>query len=117
VLLIRYLRNRVPALDLSQQLTQVKGWPVDPSNITSRAEVVKTFEYFSARVFGEDACHWHHHEIAGRIGQRGPEQREAAGGVAAVYEKARYAPLDESLTATEINAFRHGITHLAGGMA
>jgi len=47
------------------------------------------------------------------IGQRGPEQREAAGGVAAVYEKARYAPLDESLTATEINA-SPGITHLPG---
>jgi hypothetical protein len=76
-------------------------WPVDPALISSRAELVKAFDYLSLVKCGEVARVWNHRTIAGEMGAPGLPQREAAGTLASFYEHARYAPLDEDLTDAE----------------
>ena len=76
-------------------------WPVDPALISTRAELVKAFEYLSLSKCGEAARVWNHRTIAGEIGSTGLPQREAAGTLASLYEHARYAPLGEDMTDAE----------------
>jgi hypothetical protein len=91
-------------------------WPVNPAGVRTRDELVKAFEYLSLLLLGPDARHWHHLEIAGRLGSRGktPEAPHAAAELAGLYEHARYAPPDEVLPDAELAAARRDLCLLAG---
>jgi hypothetical protein len=94
-------------------------WPVDPAAVRTRDELVRAFEYLSLLLLGPDARHWHHLEIAGRLGSRGrtPEAPRAAEELAGLYEHARYAPPDEALPDAELAAARRDLCLLAGAGA
>jgi hypothetical protein len=68
-------------------------WPLDPARVTSRAELIRAFEYLSLLRLGEPARAWHHRAIAANLAGSGTVRREAADRLAALYEQARYTPL------------------------
>jgi hypothetical protein len=67
-------------------------WPLDPARVASREELIRAFEYLSLLRCGEPARAWHHRAIAACLGGAGAERRDAAARLAALYERARYAP-------------------------
>jgi hypothetical protein len=72
-------------------------WPLDPTGVASRDDLIRAFEYLSLLRCGERARTWHHREIAARlsVGERGSvsvPRTEAAEQLAGLYEQARYAP-------------------------
>lgn len=85
---------------------------VPPHEVRSRTDVIKAFECLSLLKCGADAVNWHHHQIAEAIGGREPDGREAAGRLADLYEKARYAPLNDLFTEGEIAEARERLRQL-----
>lgn len=83
-------------------------WPVRPEAVTTREELVRGFEYLSLLRLGVVARAWNHRAIADHLGG------DAAQSLAEVYEKARYAPADEPLSAESIAAARRDLCLLAG---
>jgi hypothetical protein len=65
-------------------------------------------------LLGRRAQCWNHREIAGRLGGDAAEKQRAAIELAAVYEKARYAPNDEPLEESALAAARRDLCYLAG---
>src|SRR5262249_26264590 len=43
-------------------------WPVNPSAVRTREELVRAFDYLSLLLLGSDARHWNHRQIADRLG-------------------------------------------------
>jgi hypothetical protein len=102
-------------------------WPVDPRAVTTRADLVRAFEYLALLCLGPAARTRHHLELAERLGNDpAPAQPGAASGgetgrrraaaeeLARLYEQARYAPEDEPLSAGELRAARRDLCYLAG---
>ena len=94
------------------------SWPTNPAHVTTRADLIRAFEYVSLLRLGPNARHWNHREIAAGLGVENdrpyPERREAAEQVAAVYEQARYAPPEEALSDIDLAAARRNLCFLAG---
>jgi hypothetical protein len=102
-------------------------WPVQPTAVKTRDELVRAFEYLSLLRLGPDARHWHHLAIGSALGQfatdlttdaepsyRWAERRQAAAQLTALYERARYAPSGEPLPESALAAARHDLCLLAG---
>jgi len=83
-------------------------WPVAPSAVASRTDLVRAFEYLSLLLLGRKARNWNHREIAARMGSGAAER------LAALYEHARYAPADEPLPERAVAEFRRDLCLLAG---
>jgi hypothetical protein len=93
---------------------QLGPWPMDPGQIATRADLVRTFEYLSLLCCGYEARTWNHLQIASQLGGDAAERRRAAVELAALYEQARYAPENEALTAEKLAAARRDLCFLAG---
>jgi hypothetical protein len=93
-------------------------WPVRPGDVTTRADLVRAFEYLALLLLGPAARTCHHLELAQRMGQRpaldADRQREAAVDLARVYEQARYTPADEPLPEDVLSRARRELCYLAG---
>jgi hypothetical protein len=102
-------------------------WPVHPTAVRSREELVRAFEYLSLLRLGPVARHWHHLAIGSALGQlsngaraaAGPgyasaERRQAAEQLTFLYERARYAPSGEPLPESALATARHDLCLLAG---
>lgn len=89
-------------------------WPVDPRRITTREDVVKAFEYLSVLLCGPAARNWTHGTIAAALADVAARDPRAGTGLARLYELARYAPLDEPLSNTELAEARTLSCTLAG---
>lgn len=89
-------------------------WPIDPHDINSREDVVKAFEYLSVLICGPSAKMWTHSTIADELSTLAATHGETAVKLARLYELARYAPLDEPLTRTELMEARRLVCDLAG---
>src|SRR5207244_2108340 len=103
-------------------------WPVAPANITTRDDVIRAFEYLSLLWLGPPARNWNHEVIAGHLGEEhkveaGPPalmtwdplaQRRAADELAALYERARYAPPGDPLPADALAVARRDLCFLPG---
>ncbi len=93
-------------------------WPVRPGDVTTRADLVRAFEYLALLLLGPGARTCHHLELAQRMGQRpaldADRQREAAQDLARVYEQARYTPADEPLPDEVLTRARRELCYLAG---
>ncbi len=90
------------------------AWPIDPCSITTRQDVVIAFEYLSVRVCGPAARNWTHLTIAEALRDLAKTHAETAGKLARLYELARYAPLDEPLSAPQLLEARTLVCELAG---
>jgi hypothetical protein len=97
----------------SQTVRALGGWPVDPRKVSTRAEVVKAFEFLSLLRLGLDVRTWNHLDIATALG-REARDRPAAECLAQVYEFARYTPDDERLSEAKMVAARRDLCLLAG---
>lgn len=99
-------------------LTKLPGWPVHPSAVQTRADLVRAFEYLAVLLLGQAARMRNHLELAkGMGGQNASEndpRPEAARALAHLYEIARYTPAHESLPPDELAAARRELTFLAG---
>jgi hypothetical protein len=100
---------------------KVGPWPVDPTAVATRQELIQAFEHLSLLRFGKPAFTWNHLEIAGRLardeGGGEAERRSAAQRLAALYEHARYAPQDGPLADADLAAARRDLCFLAGAPA
>jgi hypothetical protein len=76
--------------------------------------VVKVFEFLSVMLCGPGAKTWTHATIAGELTSLARSEPETALKLARLYELARYAPLDEPLTRTELLEARRLACELAG---
>jgi hypothetical protein len=93
------------------------SWPVSPSRVKTRQDVIRAFEYLALLCFGPAASVHHHHELAERLARQdsnNPARRHAAEMLAWVYEQARYAPADEALSPEQLSDARHALFLLAG---
>ena len=97
--------------------TPADGWPVDPDLVSTREELVLAFEHLSVTQCGEEARTQNHRELAERLGDEPGERRAAAEELAGLYEKARYAPLDEDLPEEAYADARQHLRTLAGAAA
>jgi hypothetical protein len=93
----------------------LSSWPLPPSAVATPADLIRAFEYLSVQKLGTRAYSWNHRDIAGRLGESGPEERRVAGDLATLYERARYAPPVDILPEEALAAARRGLSYLAGG--
>jgi hypothetical protein len=94
------------------------SWPVDPSRVASRAEIIQAFEFLSLLLLGLPARTWNHRDIAlgmGCVGTGGSvDTADAADRLAGLYEQARYAPETGPLPGPALAAARRDLCFLAG---
>jgi hypothetical protein len=93
------------------------SWPVTPNGVSTREDVVRAFEYLALLRLGISAGACHHRALAARLGEQdghNPARRLAADMLAWLYEKARYAPVGETLSPDEFLDARNALRLLAG---
>jgi hypothetical protein len=91
-------------------------WPVHPSRVSTREDLIRAFEHLAFLCLGPTARHLNHLDLAGRLGETDGRAAPAAR-LAHLYEQARYAPPDELLPADELAAARGDLSTLAGAAA
>jgi hypothetical protein len=96
-------------------------WPVQPSAVRSREDLVRAFEYLAFLLLGFEVRSRHHLDVAGQLASRPStdpsRQHQAAHELARLYEQARYAPGEEPLGEAELAAARRDLCFLAGQRA
>jgi hypothetical protein len=91
------------------------AWPVDANNVKSREDLVRAFEHLALSNLGLNARTLNHLEIAAGLGQSAdPTRRDAVLSLTDTYERARYTPGDEPLSAEMIAEARRHLSVLAG---
>lgn len=91
-------------------------WPVDPSQVTTRRQLVQAFDYVSLLLLGEEVRTWNHVAVAKKLGEEAPHS-PAAAALAQLYEWARYTPGDDTLPPDAQAAARRHLLTLAGSAA
>jgi len=92
-------------------------WPLDPSQVATRQDLIRAFEYVSLLLLGPAARSWNHRAIAKRLSDEADtatDRRRAAEHLANLYEKARYAPPADLLPDAEVLDARRDLCLLAG---
>jgi hypothetical protein len=93
-------------------------WPVNPSRVATRAELIQAFEYLSLLLLGLPARTWNHRDLAVGMGGAATggsgERAKAADRLAMLYEQARYAPDAESSPGPALAEARRDLCFLAG---
>jgi hypothetical protein len=95
-------------------------WPVDPTKVRTREDLVRAFEYLVLLNLGPSACSRHHRDLAQGLGGMDTTlhglspRRRAAQELADLYEQARYAPPSDPWPETSVAAARHDLNFLAG---
>ena len=92
-------------------------WPVPPSGVSTRQDVIRAFEHLVLLCFGPAAAACHHRTLAERLAEQdggNPGRRQAAEMLAWLYEQARYAPAEDALSPEQFSDARHALCQLAG---
>jgi hypothetical protein len=92
-------------------------WPTPPHAVATRQDVIRAFEYLALLRLGPAAAACHHRQLAERLAQQdadNPARRQAAEILAWLYEQARYAPAEETLSAEQLSDARQALCSLAG---
>ena len=89
---------------------------IDFDAIRSREELVRVFNRVSLDQHGDEARAWNHRVVAEQFRTQ-PAKADPADEVAGLYERARYAPLDEDLTTGEFADARRDLRVIAGATA
>lgn len=105
-------RHKKPVEEAPVETARV--WPLNPLEVNSREDVVKAFEFLSISKCGNEAVNWHHMQIADQMSHREPVHKDAAGRLARLYEKARYAPANELFDDLDLAEARARFSQLAG---
>jgi hypothetical protein len=87
-------------------------WPVAPSAVGSRAQLIRAFDYLAQLRLGPRAKAWHHRIVANRL-PRDPSEQPPAQSLADLYEWARYAPETAEPSAAALAAAREQLSQLA----
>ncbi|HVS37064.1 MAG TPA: hypothetical protein VMS17_16000 [Gemmataceae bacterium] len=87
-------------------------WPVRPSQVSTRGDLIRAFEHLAYLLLGPSARSLNHLDVAARLSRSGAADR-----LAHLYEQARYAPPDEALPDQELTAARGDLAALAGAAA
>jgi hypothetical protein len=90
------------------------GLGIDFDAIRTREELVQAFDHVSLDQMGEDARPWNHRVIADQLAEARPAQAAPANELAGLYERARYAPADEDLSAGEFADARRDLRVISG---
>ncbi len=119
VVIAKVLASRNGVAAAGDKAANLGGWPVQPSAIRTRADLVKCFEYLAVLLLGSGARTRHHLELAAEIGRQAPpvadaHQAAAAQTLARLYEIARYTPENETLLPDDLAAARRELSYLAG---
>jgi hypothetical protein len=96
--------------------TAIGPWPVAPSAVASRDDLIRAFEYLAMLRLGAAGRTSNHRAVASRLNERelDTSRRAAAGELARLYERARYEPQPGPLPEADLAAARHDLTLLAG---
>jgi hypothetical protein len=104
-------------------------WPVQPTAVRTREDLVRAFEYLALLCLGPSARNRHHHDLARQLGSGDvalrrsdhpatlvtlPDRRRAARELADLYERARYAPPSDPWPEAAVTAARRDLCSLAG---
>jgi hypothetical protein len=112
---------RTPAEAHAKRGWRPGTWPVLPEVVATRQQLVVAFEYLACWLLGPDAQHWHHRELAARLGDTpgttGSDRHAAADRLADLYERARYSPDAEPLPDGDLASARRDLCLLAGRAA
>lgn len=102
-------------LDEARRLAQGVGGPagIDFDTIRTREELVRAFDHVSIDQIGDEARSWNHRVIADQFAEAKPTRAAPAAELAGLYERARYAPLDEDLSAGEFADARRDLRAIA----
>ncbi len=93
-------------------------WPVEPEAVANREDVVRAFEYLAVLRLGPAGRMCNHLDVAARLaGGVDDPRRNAAGELARLYERSRYAPDAAPLGESDLAAARRDLTLLAGAAA
>jgi len=101
--------------DQARRAAQGAGGPagIDFDSIRSREELVRAFDHVSLSQIGEEARAWNHRVIADQFAEVKPTQAAPANELAGLYERARYAPLGEDLSAGDFADARRDLRAIA----
>lgn len=101
--------------DQARRAAQGAGGPngFDYDSIRTREELVRAFDHVSLNQMGEEARTWNHRVIADQFAEVKPAQAAPASELAGLYERARYAPVDEDLSAGDFADARRDLRALA----
>jgi uncharacterized membrane protein YgcG len=86
---------------------------IDFDSIRTREQLVHAFDHVSLDRIGDDARTWNHRVIADQFAEAKPAHAEPADQLAGLYERARYAPHDEDLSAGEFSDARRDLRVIA----
>jgi hypothetical protein len=89
-------------------------WPVRPSEVSTRAELVQAFDYLALLRCGVTARSWHHRAVARALADRTAALADDAAQLAALYERARYTEGAEVLGPDQRDQARAALVRLAG---
>jgi hypothetical protein len=88
-------------------------WPVPPSAVATRAELVQAFDYLALWTLGLKVKCWNHHAVAARWLDKSPACDDAAQLLAQLYEQARYTDAADALAENDRDAARRALLQLA----
>lgn len=114
--LVRRMKARTNA-GSGRDAWHLGSWPIAPNEVATRRDLVLAFEYVALLRLGVSAGACHHRALAERLGTQdgdNPARRLAADMLAWLYEKARYAPVGETLSQDELHDARNALCLLAG---
>jgi hypothetical protein len=102
--------------DQARRMAQGAGGPdgIDFDAIRTREELVQAFDHVSLDQIGDEARTWNHRVIADQFAEVKPAQAAPATELAGLYERARYAPVDEDLSAGDFADARRDLRVIAG---
>ncbi|MEZ6141618.1 MAG: hypothetical protein R3B84_13685 [Zavarzinella sp.] len=89
-------------------------FPVDYFNIRTREDLVRVFDDYCVKTLGAESLHWNHHVLLSHLDQKTLLKEELAL-LGRLYEKARYAPLNEEMTASELHVAEECMHQLSRG--
>ncbi len=85
---------------------QFAGAPLKPSDINSRADVVRAFHEFAMRSAQSVQSWWTHRTVQRAILEKAPEYQAAVETLANTYEQARYLPVEQELSPEQLESAR-----------
>lgn len=100
---------------ISKSQAGAGGPPLEPREISSRADLIQAFHFLAYHRLGQKVRFWNHRTIVERLAQ-GPDLSPAMLSLAELYEKARYTP-GQDLSPEEIRLARDQFRLLRGGVA
>lgn len=88
-------------------------WPVRPETVSTRAELVKAFDYLALWTLGLRVQSWNHHAVASLWCEQTPTCADDASALANLYEQARYTDGVEPLSDKDRDVARQSLAKLA----